>query len=225
MDYDLMVAVWSSDHKTAEWVLQCGANPDSLIEGNTPLRQAVMQGDLEMVELLLQAGANPNLCHPICQTLDARILEKLLELGASLAPSPEGSTLHEAVCDLDLLKFLVKHVQGQPFLSWFDHNFGDTLLGSAVRNGQTDAVRYLLELGSDPNLSDPDLITYTPLSLAAQTNPEIVKLLLDAGADPDHAWGLCKSGRQALKAASPIMQALLVEADQHPEHRRIVVKQ
>ncbi len=55
-----MVAVWGSDLETAQLALQCGANPDYVVDGNTPLRQAVVQEDFEIVELLLQAGADPN---------------------------------------------------------------------------------------------------------------------------------------------------------------------
>ena len=59
--------------------------------------------------------------------------------------------------------------------------------GSAARNGQAESVRFLPELGSDPNRCDPNMIARTPLATAATTNPETVKLLLEAGADPDHS--------------------------------------
>ena len=220
-----MVAAWGSDLEAAQIALECGANPNCVVDGNTPLRQAVIYEDYQLIELLLQAEADPNLCHPANRSLNRSILEMLLEFGASLSPNSEGSILHSAVPDLDLLKFLVDRIKGTPFLDWFDSDFGDTLLGTAVRGGHTESVRYLLELGIDPNLCDENRIAYTPLKLAARTNPEIVRMLLEAGADPDHAWGLCRSGREALEEAEPEMRALLEEADRHPERRRRVDSQ
>jgi len=81
----------------------------------------------------------------------------------------------------------------------------------------------LLQHGADPNGSDPDQIAYTPLCLAARRagSVDCVKLLLDYGADPDHAWGLCTPGRDAIKAQGGEMQRLLDEADRHPERRRL----
>lgn len=218
-----MVAVYASDLDTARLALECGANPNCSVDGKTSLRQAVGQADSQMVRLLLDFQADPNLGFPINWTFDMEILQLLLEAGASLEPNREGSIMHNAVGNLDLLKFLVERAQGQPFLEWFDQDFGDTLLGSAARNGATQSVAYLLDLGSDPNRCDPDRIARTPLATAAATNPEVVKLLLDAGADPDHSWGLCASGRKALTfSGCSLMRELLREADQHPEHRRRV---
>lgn len=217
-----MVAVWGSDLESARLAIERGANPDYIFDVYTPLCQAVFQEDFEMVQFLLESGADPNLGHPIGWTRERRLLQLLLASGASLAPDVDGSILHEAVRDFEFLKFLIECAEGQPFGEWFDRDFGDTILGSAVRFGVTESVRYLLELGLDPNLCDRNHLAYTPLKLAARTNSEIVKLLLDAGADPDHAWGMCRSGRQALLEAGPEMEALLREADRHLERRRFV---
>ena len=212
-----MVAVFESDLDTVRLALECGANPNYRVDGNTPLRQAVFQDRPDLVKLLLEFGADPNLGFPIDCTFDLEVVEMLLNSGASLEPNREGSIMHAAVCDLSLLNYLIGRAQGQPYLEWFDRDFGDTLLGSAARSGYTESVRFLLELGSDPNRCDPDMIARTPLATAATTNPETVKLLLDAGADPDHSWGLCATGREALEKAGPVMRQLLEEADRHPE--------
>ncbi len=217
MNYELMVAVYESDVDAVRLALECGANPNHCVDGNTPLLQAVVQDRLDLVQVLLEFGADPNLGSPVHHTFYLEVVEALLDAGASIAPNRDGSIMHAAVSELDLLKYLIGRAQGQPYLEWYDRDFGDTLLGSAARSGYAESVRFLLELGSDPNRCNPDMIARTPLATAATTNPETVQLLLEAGADPDHSWGLCATGREALEKAGPVMRALLTEADRHPE--------
>ena len=48
--------------KTAEFLLESGANPDTAdAEGNTPLMHAAINEDVPMARLLLRHGANPAL--------------------------------------------------------------------------------------------------------------------------------------------------------------------
>ena len=61
---------------------------------------------------------------------------------------------------------------------------GDSLLYIAVDDNKTEVVKLLLEAGADPNKvgsADPD---NTPLSIARRNedNPELVELLIEAGA-------------------------------------------
>lgn len=222
MDYDLMVAVYAGDLETARLALECGANPNHSVDGNTPLVQAVFQDNLELVKLLLECGADPNAEFPLNCTFELEVVDLLINGGATLVPNRKGSIMHASVGDLSLLKYLIGRAQGHPYLDWYDRDFGDTLLGAAARSGFADSVRYLLALGSDPNRCDPDMIAQSPLAAAATTNTETVKLLLDAGADPDFAWGLCATGREAIEKASPEMRRLLEEADLFPERYRRV---
>lgn len=61
---------------------------------------------------------------------------------------------------------------------------GRTALGYAVSCNNIEVVKFLLENGADPNLSESKPDTYTPLMWAAESEPlEIVKLLLEYGAD------------------------------------------
>ncbi len=66
----------------------------------------------------------------------------------------------------------------------------------AILKGNTQMVKFLLDAGADPNLSQrmpfskEDIIKNTPLIAAVKKGYyEIVKLLLKAGADPDLATG------------------------------------
>ena len=63
---------------------------------------------------------------------------------------------------------------------------GTTLLHIACdEESDPERVRYLLQHGADPNVVDD--LGCTPLYLAAYDNPEIVQLLLHAGANPNFA--------------------------------------
>jgi hypothetical protein len=57
-------------------------------------------------------------------------------------------------------------------------------LTSAAKEGQLEVVRQLLKLKLSPNTESAD--GYSPLLMALWGHPEIVSLLLDAGADPNY---------------------------------------
>ncbi len=74
---------------------------------------------------------------------------------------------------------------------------GDSALAQAVRLGDVESVRLLLDAGADPDLKAAG---YTPLVLAAlRGHARIVALLLKAGADPDRKAG---DGNTPLTAAA-----------------------
>ena len=62
-------------------------------------------------------------------------------------------------------------------------NTGETVLMVAIRTGDADAVRALLEHGANPNTAEPQL-QLTPLMVAAEGGyTEIVASLIKGGAD------------------------------------------
>ena len=133
---------------------------------NTGLALAATKGDVAAVERLIKEGADVN--------GDAYAL---------------GSPL-KAVVDrgkLDMIRLLVERGA--------DVNApGEPLLFGAIGHGKTETVRLLVELGADVNRShDRD----TALGLAARLGrADVVKLLLDAKADPAPPKGMGGPVRQ-----------------------------
>ena len=66
------------------------------------------------------------------------------------------------------------------------HSTGVSLLFIAVYDNKTEAVKLLLEAGADPNKVGPEDLDNTPLCVARhkrnEDNPEMVELLIEAGA-------------------------------------------
>jgi len=66
---------------------------------------------------------------------------------------------------------------------------GFTALHLAIYGGSEETVQFLLEHGADPNaLATAEIARVRPLGTAAFVNrPDLEKILLEAGADPDLA--------------------------------------
>jgi hypothetical protein len=81
-----------------------------------------------------------------------------------------------------------------------DHSIpSDTPLCYSIRRGYTDLTNALLQLGADPNLSEP-VSQYTPLMVAAKhMRPEVVEPLLARGANVNQTSVF---GRNALHMAA-----------------------
>jgi ankyrin repeat protein len=159
--------------------------------GGTPLHAAAHAGSDEMVAWLLARGADPN--HPDLAGLTPldraalaapdnfpAVAHRLLGAGAPL-------TIRAAVTlgDHDRVRELI------PRGSTIDSRNG--LLNLAVRHGQIETVRLLLDLGADvdertllENVEEPVESAGKPLWIAAALGRhEIAALLLDRGADPN----------------------------------------
>lgn len=174
-------------------LLERGADPNlNHDRDNAPLRAAIRSKDLRCVELLLQHGADPL----------SKAREKSQELTDEEVATAQGGEIGKLVSaaarkfhlplaakegDLALMRTLLE--EGIP-TETRDYG-GCTALLNAVEQCKPDAVRLLLEYKADPNAAAGH--GRTPLIDAVKSfdwktperDPELVELLLQAGADPN----------------------------------------
>jgi ankyrin repeat protein len=158
-------------------LIEAGADVHARSKGGyTPLLFAARQGDINAASLLLDAGADINYATPEGSTA-------LLVASASVTPSGDR---HE-----DFAIFLLKK-GADPKVS--DGVIKSTALHYAVQTGKSKLVTALVERGVNVNAklekgeaipNEASRTGATPFWLAAKdVKTEIMRVLLDAGADP-----------------------------------------
>ena len=182
-------------------------NAVSKKKGNTPLHLAAIKGWAEIIALLLHAGADPNklnregrsaltLSLMAVRRGDANLVQLLLDHGADVNAldknheSPLLVATREAAwgSNTGLVQLLLDHGAD---VNALDKNHESPLLVAAqgtaqgvAWGGNTGLVQLLLDHGADANANNGQ--GKTPLSIAAgRGDDETVKLLLNAGADPN----------------------------------------
>jgi ankyrin repeat protein len=197
----LLTATNNRHYRLAQYLVERGADVNLANKGNwTPLYLAtdnrnIEGGDfpvpkadidhLDYIKFLLEHGANPN-TRAKDNTLTRTIftMQWFLESGATPFVRAAQSG------DIELLKLLVKHGADPQIKT----EFGDTALTAAAGIGwvegvtyehspkaNLETVKYLLDLGLDPNAANGD--GRTPLMGAAlKGRNEVVQLLVDRGA-------------------------------------------
>jgi ankyrin repeat protein len=215
-------------------LLTAGADPNGVIGSDdpaTPLEAALFTSP-DVVRLLLEAGADPNAasCHS-----DGEVSTPLL--------------IAEFAGESDIAELLRQAGAEDPFKSGaeiaIERNAATAPLHAAVWRKDRVAVARLLDAGADPNavitgrrLVAGEVERFTALSLALPFEPhasgdadpvhvdaEMVRVLLDGGADPDAPFDLvCTADRPTplLVAAFTIrvdVVQLLLEAGADPNAR------
>lgn len=127
------------------------------MEGDTPLILASRRGDLKAVQTLLAGGADVNAANEKGFT-------------SLMAASQEGHV--EVIKALSANKKLDLEA-----MNW---NM-DTALMLAVQNNQLEAVKALLAIGAQPNYAKAGMTVL--IAASYKGNPDIVRALLEAGAD------------------------------------------
>ena len=140
-----------------------GVDTEQGYGGSTPLLEAVENNHTEIVGMLIRAGANDK-----------------------FVSRDEGRTCLTEAGQLDIVRILLENKPNDP---GFVNNMGvsgDSPLDYAVRLNQPDIALELLKHGADVNLTQ----TWdgsTALFLATSNGlPEMIKLLIDHGADVTH---------------------------------------
>ena len=181
-----------SDPAKVKLLVMKGADVNARsIEGRTPLHAAAMlPAGAAVVRLLLEVGADVEARSIVGQTplfgAVAAGIENtrlLLDKGANPdAVSQTGATPLMVTRSFDVVSALVAKGADVKARS----KRGETALADAAGRGDLEAVTLLLEHGADVNAVD--YRGYTPLMHATQydrDSPEIVRLLLARGANPN----------------------------------------
>jgi ankyrin repeat protein len=185
-----------------ESLLQLGADPNIRSTASFPLEIAVINRNLELTELLLKYDADPNQTIANSKyeyTNTKSILNYLADLRYSFA---EGRGIDEDM-DVAVLELLLAY-KADPNLIGDTKNSKAPIINSAIIYNRIKIVQALLAGGASPNVHPEDPLQNAPLhhaihfstlsfvkthnldpSLYPSQHPEIVKLLLEYGADPN----------------------------------------
>ena len=225
LNADLYQAVLVQDVTDIKKLIAAGANANHLENGRPLLGWAAQNGNLEVVQALLDAKADVNIADqgightPLMRAIETQqraIVELLLKVHANPnAKASDGETClemgvqsrkPEIVSALITAGADVKYVSPQ----------GDSPALAAAQEGSAESIEIIRILGKAKANLDASNAAYTPLSYAVeQENLELVKALLDAGANPN---GLTESGRAPLLIAADNKEivALLLSAKADP---------
>jgi len=167
-------------------LLKAGAK---INQGNpTPLMKAAEEGEADIIKLLIASGANVNAYNDYGDTaliyaVRANKIESvkvLLDAGANPNLSNKGGVSAVTIAANNGYKEI-----SQLFVK--SGKVEDTLLTASLR-GDVKAVKEFIKKGANVNEKDNNGFTILMLT-ARQNNPEIIKLLLDAGADMNAVSG------------------------------------
>lgn len=200
----LMVACGLGQAQMVELLLTAGAHVHIVDPraGATALHKASLSGNPEVIALVLGAGAFIDQQCPILghTALHDAVVYKQAEAARSLLDHGARTAIRnhwqETALDLarrDGLDEIVSLIEAKDEQA--DQQLRATPLVSAIEDGDAAEVERLVKDGADVNVRLPMVGApnddYTPLAIAAREgHPEIVRALLEAGANPRRVIGL-----------------------------------
>ena len=186
---ELIKAVQRHDAESVRHLLQWGANPNVVVNGQSLIEIALLSEELEIAKLLVQKGAViPRTSLDERPTLIQECIDRNLILSVSyllslhipledMTPKGHSTFIHAAANGyIEMVRMLIENG-----ISVNTRNrINTTALHEAVRKGNTEMTRFLIKHGADVNAHGQ--FGYTPLMLGVKYD-EIVAMLIDAGAD------------------------------------------
>jgi len=170
LDRDLIHAIRMGRYIVARTLLSRGANPNCMIDQDTPLSWAAQKSEVRIMKDLLEAGADPKIEVPRWGR-PVSVLCMAIDLGARNSIYPMMKMLLEAGAEPN-----GRSSSGRTPLALLAHS----------SDGNLNRYELLFERGADPNI--PDYNGRVPLDwpLAYMTGPDagIIKILILNGADP-----------------------------------------
>jgi ankyrin repeat protein len=194
-----------------KFLLEQGADINAKANGCTPLITAAFFGDLETVKLLLDHGADLNILddHGITAVQSAadgghpQAVKLLLSKGGKITLAAAG-----CIGDPAEVQRLIQEgadVNANGFLD-------SKPLMAAIRGGNLDIIKMLLEKGADVHIRSLTGETALMMAVSAKDQPDVVKLLLEKGADVN----ACTEAGE-----TPLM--LAVDANDQPETIKLLL--
>ena len=162
------------------------------------LGAAARAGQLDIVKLLIDHGAEvydvaqwgyPAVFHAHPSQPD--IVKFFLSINGQVKHRPTDAPTYGFGIDINLaarfgwLEIVKKHIRHDRLAVHQRGVIGETPLHWAAHNGYVDVVRTLLDSGADIEADEVGLYGGKPLHWAAEHEPEVVRLLLQRGAQVD----------------------------------------
>ena len=206
---ELYQAVQFKDVTKLKQLLSVGANPNQLEGGRPLLGWAAQNGDADIVQALLDAKADVNIADvgightPLMRAIETQqvaIVDLLLKAKSNPnAKTPQGETCLEMGVKSRKPEIVIALINAGADVKYVSPE-GESAALAAAQDGLEGSIEIIKILGKAKANLDASNAAYTPLSYAVeQENPELVKALLEAGANPN---AVTASGRAPLLIAA-----------------------